>query len=78
MAMAEIRDSGQPFDCVAFCGAIQRMLNQASFQGCFFDVSEKTPQKTAVLAPAEGGAHFGETVHLAFGARGFDTKESTI
>ena len=26
MAMAEIRESGRPFDCLAFCGAIQRML----------------------------------------------------
>jgi len=44
MAMAEIRDSGQPFDCVAFCGAIQRMLNRAFPQGILF---RRFPKNTA-------------------------------
>jgi hypothetical protein len=78
MAMAEIRDSGQPFDCVAFCGAIQRMLNRAFPEGSFFDVSQKTPQRAADPVAAGASAHFAETVHLAFGARSVDTVESTI
>ncbi len=62
MAMAEIRDSGPPFDCVAFCGAIQRMLNRAFPEGSFFDVSQKTPQRAADPVAAGGSAHFAETV----------------
>jgi hypothetical protein len=39
MAAAEIRESGKPFDCLAFCAAIQRMLHEVSPQPSFFELS---------------------------------------
>jgi hypothetical protein len=39
--MAEIRESGKPFDCLAFCAAIQRMLHQAENRQKLFAFSEK-------------------------------------
>jgi hypothetical protein len=42
MATAEIRESGKPFDCLTFCGAIQRMLNEDRPARGLFEFSEKT------------------------------------
>ena len=47
MAMAEIRESGKPFDCLAFCGAIQRMLDEGQKRPSFFGFSKKTSQNIA-------------------------------
>jgi hypothetical protein len=39
--MAEIRESGKPFDYLTFCAAIQRMLHQAKNRPKLFAFSEK-------------------------------------
>ena len=46
-AMAEIRESGKPFDCLALCAAIQRMLHQAENRQKLFAFSEKVHQNVA-------------------------------
>ena len=46
-AMAEIRESGKPFDYLAFCGAIQRMLKVSENRPKLFAFSEKLHQNVA-------------------------------
>jgi hypothetical protein len=45
--MAEIRESGKPFDYLAFCGAIQRMLKVSENRPKLFAFSEKLHQNVA-------------------------------
>ena len=40
-AMAEIRESGKPLDCLAFCAAIPRMLRQVENRNPLFAFSKK-------------------------------------
>jgi hypothetical protein len=77
-AMAEIRETGKPFDCVAFCGAIQRMLNEGPAGAILFRVFQKNVAECSILSAARGDTHSAEIASIVCGARAADAAKSTI